>query len=182
MKDKTRTISSNGRSTAIKWSDEEPDTRLIFQALQAKSDVVVVSKETEVISLFTWTCSLFDIYTNRYIKCARNSYVDINLIAKLLGSNISKIRPTIHANIGWGTTSNFFKVREIKVFRNNKKYNSLFEVMSNLILKTELDTKDLNNVTGYIRCTLYNGEERETYIEKRIRLHESKRNHLCQFH
>ena len=31
---------------------QKADTRLIIQALQAKSDVVVVSKETEVISLF----------------------------------------------------------------------------------------------------------------------------------
>ena len=45
--------------------------------------------------------------------------------------------------------------------------------MSNLGVKTELNTKDINDAKEFIKLALYIGEERQSSMETRFRLHES---------
>ena len=99
------TIWSDGSSASFKCNHEKTDTRLVYQALQAKLDVVNVVKghrcpySIDIGIQLVW----YSFQWNH------NSYADISLIVKHFGSNISKIFPTTHAISGCDTTSYFLQ-------------------------------------------------------------------------
>ena len=47
---------------------EEADTRLIYLALKEDKDVVVVSKDTDVLILLVWAYAKYDIKRKWYLK------------------------------------------------------------------------------------------------------------------
>ena len=100
VKAKTHTILADGSSTPYKCN-QEVDTRPIFEALQAKSDVVVVSKNTNVLILLIWLYIQFDIHSKLYMKFDHSSYIDISLIKRHFGSDISKNLLTMHEVTVW---------------------------------------------------------------------------------
>ena len=83
MKDKPQ----DGTSTSFKCSYEEADSRFIFKALKAKSDVAIVAKEPDVLILLIWAHSQFDIHSKWYMTLDHNSYADISSIVENFGSN-----------------------------------------------------------------------------------------------
>ena len=57
VKQDTYTISPEKIVSSYKCNHEDADTRLIFNALQSTTDVVVVSKDTAVLTLMIWAYS-----------------------------------------------------------------------------------------------------------------------------
>lgn len=98
VKAKTHTILADGSSTPYKCNQEEVDTRLIFEALQAKSDVAVISKNTNVLILLIWLYIQFDIHSKLYMKFDHSSCIDIK---EHFGSDISKNLLTMHEVTVW---------------------------------------------------------------------------------
>ena len=54
---------------------EEADTRLVLHALESNSNMVVVSKDTDVLVLLTWAHAKFDVKNVWYMKIDHETYV-----------------------------------------------------------------------------------------------------------
>ena len=84
-KDNTSEILSTGSRTIFQCNHEEADTRLIFHSILMKQDVVIVSKDTEVMVLLVWAYEYFDIKFRWLFKLENNIYSEISLVCKYLG-------------------------------------------------------------------------------------------------
>ena len=73
-------IDSLGNRLLLDCNHEEVDTRLVLHAILSGQDVVVVSKDTDVLILFVWIYSHFSITNKWYMKYSHEKFADIGLI------------------------------------------------------------------------------------------------------
>ena len=82
---------------------EEADTRLVLHAAKQDTDVVIVSKDTDVLVLLIWAFS--KIAYKWFFLFEREKFVEIGSICRSLGQHVCSSLPAIHAISGSDTTS-----------------------------------------------------------------------------
>ena len=95
----------------LKTSQEEADTRLIFHAEHAASNVssiIMVAEDTDIILL----CLAFhkDIHSSVYVKCGtatRTRYISISKVSAALGHDVCASLLGLHSFTGCDTVSAF---------------------------------------------------------------------------
>ena len=171
--DKTWRITSDEASEIFLCSHEEADTRMVLHACLEDNNVVVVSKDTDVLILLVHAFSIAKPKNDWYMKIDQSKYVEIRKVCMYLGEDICLKLPKIHAVTGCDTTSFFFGVSKIKVLKKIMKDNSKLKWLDSLGESEVLSPEGLSAVTIFIQKVLYNGRESESLVETRIRLYKS---------
>ena len=111
---------------------EGADTRLVLHASKVDSDVVAVCKDTDVIILMIWSYSKLNIINNWYLKQDHNKFADIRKICSHLGKTLPWNLPKIYVLRECYTTSYFYRVGMIKVFKKLLGQQDLCFLLSEL--------------------------------------------------
>ena len=106
--DRNYKLMESGEVLEEECNHEEADTRLVYLALQGKTDMVVVSKDTDVLILLVWAYAKHDIKTNWYMMYEQGKYADIGKIVEFLGKEICLALPAFHSLTGCDTISFVF--------------------------------------------------------------------------
>ena len=100
-----------------------------------------------------WAYSKLNITNNWYLKYDHEKFADIRKICSYLGKTLSLNLQKIQALPGYNTTSYFYWVGKIKVFKKlhgQQDLRNYFQITNNVIE----DTKE------FIRANLYNGSKK----------------------
>ena len=103
-KSKTYKISSRTTTEQFECNYGKADSRLVLHATLEDTDVVIVSKDTDVLVLMVWAYVKNKIERKWFMKYDDDKFADIAAIAKFLGRQISLHLPAIHALGGCDTT------------------------------------------------------------------------------
>ena len=118
----------------LSCSHEEADTRVFLHAKSAaenrKEAVVIVCEDTDVFVLGVSCADQFSIpiYQKRGTQ-NRTRYVNISNIARILGNDVSKSLPGLHAFTGCDTVSAFSskgKMTALKLLQSSPQYQMTF--------------------------------------------------------
>ena len=89
---------SSSATKAFECNHEEGDTRIIiFHALQQKTNVVVCSKDTDVLVLIVFAYALNKINEKQVMKIESRKCINIRKIVEYLGIDVATKLPQIHA-------------------------------------------------------------------------------------
>jgi len=88
-KDKSFTITSAGEERLDDYNHEEADTRLVLHASKENMDVVIVSKDTDVLILMIWAFAKLKIKKKWYLKYDHKKFVDVGKIVEFLDNTLS---------------------------------------------------------------------------------------------
>ena len=162
--DKNYRLMASGQVIEEECNHEEADTRLVYLAFQGKSDMVVVSMDTDV---------LVHDGTNWYMMYEQGKYANIGMISRHFERDICLALPAFHSLTGCDTTSYFFRVGKCRAFKKLMKQTSKVQLLNSLGVKKQLLDSDLENIKEFIRTVLYSGKIGESYIKTRVRLYEN---------
>ena len=149
---------------------EEADTRLVLHASKVDSDAFIVCKDTDVLILMIWTYSKMNITNNWYLKYDHKKFADIRKTCSYLGKTLSLNLPKIHALTGCDTTSYFYRVGKIKVFKKLLGQQDLCFLLSELGNYSQITNSVIEDTKEFIRTVLYNGDKKESYVNTRVKL------------
>ena len=119
----------------LRSTQEEADTRVFFHAAHAAAagyrTVVITSEDTDVFVLSL----AFEgfIPCPMFFKCSqqtRTTYIDVSRVAQMLGSELCRSLPGLHAFIGCDSVSAFSgkgKVTAWKLVKQSKSFQTLFQ-------------------------------------------------------
>ena len=169
--DTTYSIKDGQISMLYKCNQEEADTRLVLHASLEDNDVVVVSKDTDVLILLIWAYEKCNIQKKWYLKYDHNKYADINTICTFLGPKICLALPAVHAMTGCDTTSYLFKVGKVKVMKKLLNTPCNADLLMDLGKDQSITEEMVQSAKEFLRAILYTGKQKETYIQTRIRLY-----------
>ena len=98
--EKTWRITKHEVSEIFQCSHEEADTRMVLHACLQDINVVVVSKDTDVLILFVYAFSVVQPEKDWYMKIDKSKYVEIGKVCRYLGEDVCLKLPKIHAVTG----------------------------------------------------------------------------------
>ena len=161
------------RSTLLhECNHEEADTRLVLHAAKQDTDVVIVSKDTDVLVLLIWAFLKHQIAYKWVFQFEREKFVEIGSICRSLGQRVCSSLPAIHAISGCDTTSYFYQAGKVKILKKLLMDESKCELIENLGASKTLNEDSLEDVKQFIQMNVYSGKENETYVQTRIRLYQ----------
>ena len=103
--EKTSLVGDEGIRELFNCNHEEADTRLVLHASLENTNIIVVSKDTDVLVLMIWAYEKCQISPRKwYMKYDHMKYADIGEICSFLGTKISFVLPSFHAITGCDTT------------------------------------------------------------------------------
>ena len=146
--------------------------------MQSTTDVVVVSKDTDVLILMVWAYSKFEVKHKWYLKYDYDTFADIKLIVEYLGETVCDHFPAMHAITGCDTTSYFYRISKIKVLQNMQKQIEFCELISCLGETLNLSDSNIERVKEFVRTIVYNGRPSESLVQTRVRLYQSLKQKL----
>ena len=113
-KDNTRKISGDSQSIIFECNHEEADSRMVLHNCLEDTNVVVVSKDTDVLELMVFAFVYHQPNKEWFMKIEADKYVNIGAIVKHFGDDFCLKLPHIHALTGCDTTSFFHGIGEVK--------------------------------------------------------------------
>ena len=116
-----------------------------------------------------WAYSKLNITNNCYLKYDHKKYSLTS--AKTLSLNL----PKIHALTGCDTTSYFYRVGKIKVFKKLFGQQVLCFLLSELRNYSQITNNVHKHTKTFIRAALYNEIKKESYANTRDKLHKVKK-------
>lgn len=130
-------VSSIGMTTReeLRSTQEEADTRMFLHAAHAAAAgyraVVITSEDTDVfvLSLAFKGFISCPIFVKRSQQ-TRTTYMDVSRIVRMLGSELCRSLPGLHAFTGCDSVSAFSgkgKVTALKLVKQNKSFQTLFQ-------------------------------------------------------
>ena len=104
---------------------EETDTRMVLHASLGDVDCVVCTKDTDVLLLLDFAYNKKSPSKHCFMKYETEKYADIEKVVEYLGNDVAEHLLQLHAITGFYTTSHFYRVGKITVF---KKELTLFRL------------------------------------------------------
>ena len=83
----------------------------------AKTDVVIVAADTDILIIMIWAYHVYDIPFNWYFKFKNNKFANISRICSFLGPLLCENILAIHGISGCYTTSYFFRIGKVRVLK-----------------------------------------------------------------
>ena len=100
----------------------------------------------------------------------KERYADIGKIAEVLGPNISICLPALHWLTGCDTTSHFHNTSKTTILKKVITNPEKLSLIRNIGVEPDLDQMVVDDAKDFIRTVLYAGEEKQLYIDTRVRL------------
>ena len=146
--DKTFKCMSGQVEIIFTCNHDEADTRLVLHALLCENDVVIVCQDTDVIILLIW------VYVKFNMKHEKERYADIGK----------------HGLTGCDTTSHFHNTSKTTILKKVITNPEKLSLIRNIGVEPDLDQMVVDDAKDFIRTVLYAGEEKQLYIDTRVRL------------
>lgn len=176
-------VAENGWKSVdvLKCNHEEADTRLFLHANHASHSggynaIVIVSEDTDVLVLSL--LSSLSISVPLFIRSGtknRTVILDISKIAHVLGNDVCKALPGIHAFTGCDSVSAFAgkgKLGALKLLKKDVSAQTIFNSLGQDWIVSDKLCKDIEAFT----CTLYDSSSNISSVNKcRYNLFRSKR-------
>ena len=89
--EKVREITGDVVSGSIECNHEEVDSRLVLQACEKDTVVVVVAKGTVVLVILLHAYAIVKPSSKWFMKIDHEKYVDVGKVYDFLGENVSKL-------------------------------------------------------------------------------------------
>ena len=153
---------------------EEADSRIPLHAAASNTDCMVVSKDTDVFLLLIYAFYKCKSQKTWYMKYDNDKYVDIGKVFVYLGINMTENLLKFHSLTGCDSTSYFYRVGKIKLWKKLLKNPEKIHLIDSLGLTKDLSINDVENCQKFIQTVMYNGKEQEGYIETRVRLYKNQ--------
>ena len=150
---------------------EEADTRMVLHALREDTNVVIISKDTDVLILLVYAYALKNISKKWFMKIDYDKYINIEKIVKTLGLNVAMNIPKIHAITGCDSTSFFYGVGKIKVLKKCIDNPDKLQELASLGIEKTITAKTISSVQRFIQFMCYSGKDDEDLVETRVRLY-----------
>ena len=115
-----------------------------------------------------WAYSKLNKTNNWCFKYDHNKFADIRKICSYLGKTLSLNLPKIHALAGCDTTSYFYPVEKIKVFKKLLGQQDLCFLLSELGNYSQITNSVIEDTKEFIRTVFYNGNKKESYVNTRV--------------
>ncbi len=161
---------------ALHNNHEEADTKLLMHAKHAADDgitpVIIASEDTDVCILFT---AYADVISEKGQVILKNhqknriTFADIGSIQKVLGLDVCRALPALHAFTGCDSVSAFAGRGKIGAFKHvtaSHTFTSLFSQLGEDWSISEQSYKDLEKFT----CILYGARDLDDVNECRYRI------------
>ena len=113
-KDSTRKISDDSQSIIFECNHEEADSRMVLHNCLEDTNVLVVSKDTDVLVLMVFVFVYHQPNKEWFMKIEADKYVNIGAIVKHFGDEFCLKHTHIHALTGCDTTSFFHGIGKVK--------------------------------------------------------------------
>ncbi len=137
-KDHCYEISSVGATTVdeLRSTQEEADTRMLLHAAHAAAAagyraVVITSEDTDVFVLSLAVRGFISCPV--FVKCGqqtRTTYIDVSRVVRMLGSELCRSLPGLHAFTGCDSVSVFLgksDITALKLVKQTKSFQTLFQ-------------------------------------------------------
>ncbi|XP_065053639.1 uncharacterized protein LOC135682604 [Rhopilema esculentum] len=167
----TYRVERNGCELFYRCNHKVADTRLVLHASLEAADVVIVSKNTDVLILLIWAYSKLSVCKTWLFKEDHDKYADIGVICQFLGNDLCQALPAIHAISGCDTTSYFYKTGKVKIIKKLLSSPSNCQILESFGQDQSLESEKIDNVKEFIRTVVYSGKVGESYVETRIQLY-----------
>ena len=138
------------------------------------SDCVIVSKDTDVFLLLIYAFYKCNSQKTWYMKYDNEKFVDIGKVFTYLGIHMTDNILKFHSLTGCDTTSYFFRVGKIKVWKKLLKSPAKINLINSLGLTKDLSINGEQNCQKFMQTVMYNGTEEEEYIGTRVRLYKKQ--------
>ena len=173
-KEETWMASEDGLTNIGRCNHEEADSRMIYHALRSNTNVVVVSKDTDVLILMIYAYALYSIEEEWVMKIGPSKYVNIAKIVKHISHQVSIMLPYVHALTGCDTTSYLYGVGKIRVFNKILKKPSVLSDLETLGQGSGLPV-EYSKIERFVKTVCFAGKENETLVETRERLYNKQK-------
>ena len=178
---KNETIKISRSVTKIfECNHEESDTRMIFHALQQKTNVVVCSKDTAVLVFMVFPYALNKINEKWVMKIESNKFINITKIVEYLGTDVAKKLPQILAVTGCDTTSLLHGAGKIKVLKKCLNTKEKLRLLNTIGVSCKVSDTAIKDVEKFIQTVCYSGREEESLTETRVRLYKQMKTKTSQ--
>ena len=165
-------ISPESIETLPFCNQEDADTKIMHHVSQSDTDIVVVSKDTDVFVLLVHFFAVLKPDCNWFMNIGNDQYINIKRIVDLVGIDLAVVLPQFHAITGSDTTSFKFNIGKVKVLKKLMKNPEYCHLIKNLGRNEQLAETDVNKAITFVQTVMYGGKQTETYIETRKRLYE----------
>ena len=119
----------------LRSTQEEADTRMLLHAAHAAAAgyraVVITSEDTDVFVLSLAVRGFISCPV--FVKCGkqtRKTYIDVSRVARMLGSELCRSLPGLHALTGCDSVSFFLgksNITALKLVKQTKSFQTLFQ-------------------------------------------------------
>ena len=107
------------------------------------------------------------------MKYDSHKYADIQRAYNYLGSNIAEHLLQFYSLTGCDSTSYFYRVGKIKVWKKLMKQTDELKLIES-VGKTKHSTEDIENCQKFVQTVMYSGKEDEHYVDTQVRLYKSQ--------
>ena len=173
-------ITHDGASESFECNHEEADSRLVSQACEKDTVVVVVAKDTDVLVILVHAYAIVKPSSKWIMKIDHEKYVDVGKVYDFLGENVSMHLPNIHAISGCDTTSFFYGVGKFKLLKKVMKNQDSLDHLSSLGESKELDLQSIKDIMVFVQTVMYSGRRDESYVDTRVRLYKAMKTKSSQ--
>eukprot|EP00794_Sanderia_malayensis_P021307 gene21307-biopygen16343 len=173
-------ITRDGVSESIGCNHEEADSRLVLQACERDTVVVVVAKDIDVLVILVHAYAIVKPSSKWFMKIDHEKYVDVGKVYDFLGENISKHLPHLHAISGCDSTSFFYGVGKVKILKKIMKHQDSLDLLRSLGGSKELSMQSIKDVMVFVQTVMYSGRKDESYVDTRVRLYKAMKTKSSQ--
>ena len=174
-KESTWKMTKNYVHQMFSCNHEEADTRMVLHASLDDVDCVVCSKDTDVLLLLAFAYNKKSPSKHWFMKYETEKYADIKKVVEYLGNDVAEHLLQLHAITGCDTTSYFYRVGKISVFKKVLNNPSCMSMIENLGCLKELPERDIEDCTNFVQTVMYAGRQNEGYVATRIRLYKQQK-------
>ena len=137
-----------------------------------ESDVIVVSKDTDVLVLLIWAFTNLHVMHRSFFKFDHEKFVKVGSIFSSLGRSICSSLPTIHAISGCDTTSYFYRAGKVRILKKLISDKSKCQLIESIGIRQNLAGEALDDAKDFIQTVVYSGKNHESYVDTRVRLYQ----------
>ena len=161
-------IAKNDAVEVLECNHEVADTRMVLHACLDDTNVLVVSRDTDIFVLLVHAFSIVKPTSQWFMEIDHQKHVDIGKACSYLGEEVSLRLPQFHAITGCNTTSFFFGVGKVKVLKKLIKDSSKYALLDSIGKTSSLTENAHAETLKFIQTVLYSGKEEETLVQTRI--------------
>ena len=146
------------------FKHEDADTRLVFHVILASRDIIVVSKDTDILILLIWTYAKCEIRHKWLIKYGSEKYAGIKTFCGFPKQGLSLVLPSFHALTECDTISYLVRVGSVRSFNKLLEEAPTFTLLTVPEKEEPLNENNNEDLKKFVRSIMYNGKKDESHF------------------